>query len=738
MAKKYDFAGWATKNDVRCADGRIIRKNAFIENDGKTVPLFWNHQHGDPEMVLGHALLVNKDDGVYAYGSFNNSPKAQHVKESIAHGDLLALSIYANQLKQDGSNVLHGIIRELSVVPGGANPDALIETAMLAHGDIWDDEVLVMNTEDEEILMHSGAQESEEADEEVDEEGAEDATVSDVLKTLNEDQKKAVAILIDAITNPDDEDEDEAEDDEEMSHSADEEDMDEDTVAEVLKTLDEDQKKAVAVLIDAISNEDEDYEEEEDEEMSHSDMNDILDTLNDEQAEAVAALIESLDDGELSHSDMDEDKIAEVLDTLDDEQAAAVADLIDSLADEEEEDEEEIDDEDEEEIDDESDEYEEDEDVKHNVFDTDERYYGPVLSHSDMQAIFEDWKRVGSMKEAIKHQMEDGVLAHTVYNHNDDGTQGSAQEYGMADINYLFPEARALQAEPEFISRQMDWVKKVMNGTRHTPFSRVKSVFADITMEEARAKGYTKGNKKVEEVFALLKRITTPQTIYKTQKLDRDDIIDITDFNVVAWIKAEMRMMLEEECARAILIGDGRSVASPDHISEEHIRPIWKDDSLYTIRTTVAAGATDADTAAAIIKAAVKARKDYKGSGNTVMFTTANWHTEMALLEDKMGRPLYDTDEKLRNKMRVGDIIDVEVMENQTYNNKDLAAIIVDLRDYNVGADKGGEVNFFDDFDLDYNREKYLIETRFSGALVKPYSAIVVEVGAANNEPVNP
>lgn len=732
MAKKYDFAGWATKNDVRCADGRIIRKNAFIENDGKTVPLFWNHQHGDPEMVLGHALLVNKDDGVYAYGSFNNSPKAQHVKESIAHGDLLALSIYANQLKQDGSNVLHGIIRELSVVPGGANPDALIETAMLAHGDIWDDEVLVMNTEDEEILMHSGAQESEEADEEVDEEGAEDATVSDVLKTLNEDQKKAVAILIDAITNPDDEDE--SDDDEEMSHSADEEDMDEDTVAEVLKTLDEDQKKAVAVLIDAISNEDEDYEEEEDEEMSHSDMNDILDTLNDEQAEAVAALIESLDDGELSHSDMDEDEIAEVLDTLDDEQAAAVADLIDSLADEEEDNEEEIDDEDEEdeeEIDDESDEYEEDEDVKHNVFDTDERYYGPVLSHSDMQAIFEDWKRVGSMKEAIKHQMEDGVLAHTVYNHNDDGTQGSAQSYGVADINYLFPEARTLQAEPEFISRQMDWVKKVMNGTRHTPFSRVKSVFADITMEEARAKGYTKGNLKVEEVFALLKRVTTPQTIYKTQKLDRDDIIDITDFNVVAWIKAEMRMMLEEECARAILVGDGRSSASADKISEDHIRPIWKDDSLYTIRTTVAPGS---DTAAAIIKAAVKARKDYKGSGNTVMFTTANWHTEMALLEDKMGRPLYDTDEKLRNKMRVNDIIDVEPMENLTYNGKELAAIIVDLRDYNVGADKGGEVNFFDDFDLDYNREKYLIETRFSGALVKPYSAIVVEIGEADTD----
>ena len=650
MAKKCDFAGWATKNDVRCADGRVIRKNAFADQDGARVPLFWNHQHNDPEMVLGHAILMNREDGVYAKGYFNNSAKAQHVKESIQHGDLLALSIYANQLKEDGGNVLHGIIRELSVVPGGANPEALIETAMLAHGDVWEDAVLVMEAEDTDILKHSDVEDDEEEEEkkEADEKKNKKSTTdkkveekeTEESESDSEDEEEEESGNKNESSKEDDEDEEE---EEEMKHSG----TEEKTVGDVLKTLNEDQKKAVAVLIDAISGDDEDEEDEEIEE------------------------------------DEEED--------------------------------------------------EEDTSVKHNVFDNDYNY-GPVLSHSDMQAIFEDWKRVGSLKEAVKHQMEDGVLAHTVYNHNDDGTQGSAQAYGIADINYLFPDAKTINNEPDFISRQMDWVKKVMNGTRHTPFSRVKSIHADITMEEARAKGYTKGNLKTDEVFALLKRVTTPQTIYKKQKLDRDDIIDITDFNVVAWMKAEMRMMLEEECARAILVGDGRSSASADKISEDHIRPIYTDAPLYTIRVTVPEGSDDAETAAAVIKAAVKGRKQYRGSGNTIMFTTADWHTEMALLEDKMGRPLYDTDEKLRNKMRVGDIVDVEAMENLTKDGKELVAIIVDLRDYNVGADKGGEVNFFDDFDLDYNRERYLIETRFSGALVKPYSAIVIELASSSSD----
>ena len=687
MAKKYDFAGWATKNDVRCADGRVIKKDAFIENDGKTVPLFWNHQHNDPEMVLGHALLLNKEDGVYAYGSFNDSPKAQHVKESIAHGDLLALSIYANQLKQNGRDVLHGIIRELSVVPGGANPGAVIESAMLAHGDLWEDEVLVVNAQDEDILLHSGV------DDEEDDDNEEEAPATSKRKSKK--NSKVVPVAEAEEEDEDDEDEDEVledEDEEEekrMKHSS---DAGEKTVGDVLKTLNDDQKKAVAVLIDAISKGESD-EDEEDEE----------------------------DEKEVKHSADDEDlTIGEVLETLNDNQKKAVAALIESLEDEDEDDE-----------DEESDD-EEENDVKHNVFDNDYNY-GPVLSHSDMQVIFDDWKRVGSLKEAIKHQMEDGgVLAHTVYNHDEDGNQTTAQTYGMADINYLFPDARTLQAEPDFVTRQMDWVKKVMNGTRHTPFSRVKSIHANLTMDEARAKGYVKGAKKADEVFALLKRVTTPQTIYKKQKLDRDDILDITDFNVVAWIKQEMRMMLEEECARAILIGDGRSSASADKISEDHIRPIWKDADLYTIKVELDNQA-DADKAAkALITAAVKARKDYKGSGNLTMFTTANWHTEMVLLEDQMGRPLYDTDDKLKTKLRVSDIVDVEPMDGQKDgDDNELMAILVDLKDYNVGADKGGQTEFFEDFDIDYNQEKYLLETRFSGALVKPYSAIAISMKPA-------
>ena len=652
MAKKCDFAGWATKNDVRCADGRVIRKNAFADQDGARVPLFWNHQHNDPEMVLGHAILMNKEDGVYAKGYFNNSAKAQHVKESIQHGDLLALSIYANQLKEDGGNVLHGVIRELSVVPGGANPEALIETAMLAHGDVWEDAVLVMEAEDTDILMHSDVNEDEEEEKkeekkEADEDKKKESTTEEKVEEKETEESESESEDKEEDNEESDDKnksskDDDKEEEEEMKHSG----TEELTVGDVLKTLNEDQKKAVAVLIDAISGDDEDEDEE----------------------------IEDEEDNE------------------------------------------------------------EDTSVKHNVFD-DERNYGPVLSHSDMEAIFADWKRVGSLKEAVKHQMEEGVLAHTVYNHNDDGTQGDAQTYGIADINYLFPDAKTINNEPDFISRQMDWVKKVMNGVRHTPFSRVKSIHANITMDEARAKGYVKGVKKSEEVFALLKRVTTPQTIYKKQKLDRDDILDITDFNVVAWIKAEMRMMLEEEAARAILIGDGRSAASSDKISEDHIRPIASDAALYTVKVTVPEAADDAAFAKALITAAVKARKNYKGSGNLTMFTTAGYHTDMVLLEDQMGRPLYDTDDKLATKLRVNGIVDVEPMEGVTdSNDNELVAVLVDLRDYNVGADKGGATEFFEDFDIDYNQEKYLLETRFSGALVKPYSAIAIYKGTGSSD----
>lgn len=696
MANKCDFAGWATKNDVRCADGRIIRKNAFADQDGARVPLFWNHQHNDPEMVLGHAILFNKDDGVYAKGYFNNSKKAQHVKESIAHGDLLALSIYANQLKEDGSNVLHGIIRELSVVPGGANPEALIETAMLAHGDLWDDAVLVMEADDKDILKHSDVEDEEDEAEEEEKpkkkkkvepvEVAEEAESEEEEEADSENKKK-----------PSEDDEED-----EVKHSG----TEEKTVGDVLKTLNEEQQKAVAVLIESLTNDDEDEED-----------SDEADTKKEEESKA-----------EIKHSDSEDKTVGEVLKTLNEEQQKAVAVLIDSLTNDEDEEDTEDDEED-----------EEDTSVKHNVFDTD-RNYGPVLSHSDMETIFADWKRVGSLKEAVRHQMEEGgVLAHTVYNHDDDGNQTTAQEYGAADIRYLFPDAQAIDNEPDFVTRPMDWVKKVMNGVRHTPFSRVKSLHANLTMDEARAKGYVKGAKKADEVFAMLKRVTTPQTIYKKQKLDRDDILDITDFNVVAWIKKEMRIMLEEECARAMLVGDGRSTAAADKISEEHIRPMATDNALYTVKVVLQAAdvADDEKAAKALIKAAIQARKNYKGSGNLAMFTTANWHTEMVLLEDQMGRPLYDTDDKLATKLRVSDgIWDVEPMEGVTdSDDNELMAVLVDLRDYNVGADKGGMTEFFEDFDIDYNQEKYLLESRFSGALVKPYAAIAIYKPASNSNP---
>lgn len=635
MAKKYDFKGWATKNNTRCGDGRIIRKNAFIDNDGNTVPLFWNHQHNDPEMVLGHALLMNKEDGVYAEGYFNNSPKAQHVKDSIKHGDLFALSIYANQLKQVGDDVIHGLIRELSVVPAGANPGALIENAQLAHGDFFenDDESMLFFSVDENILAHSAMDEDDEEEEDDKKkkkaEPEDEDSEADTEEVEDEEEEKKAKKS----------EEDDEEEEKEMKHS----DTDNKTVGDVLKTLNEDQKKAVAVLIDAISNDDDEEDEDDAEE-----------------------------------------------------------------------------------------ETEEEESVKHNVFEANEGIYGgPVLSHSDMVTIFEDWKRTGSLKETIKNQLNGGVLAHSVTN-----ADGSTQTYGIADIDYLFPDAKTINPEPDFISRQMDWVKVVMNGTRHTPFSRVKSIHANITMDEARAKGYVKGARKADEVFSLLKRVTTPQTIYKKQKLDRDDINDIVDFNVVAWIKQEMRLMLEEECARAILIGDGRSAASSDKISEEHIRPVAKDNELYTIKVVISDDTDSAKVAKNLITNTIKARKNYKGSGVLTMFTTAEWHTEMVLLEDAMGRPLYDTDDKLATKLRVNSIVDVEPMEGQTDSDgNELMAILVDLRDYNVGADKGGATEFFEDFDIDYNQEKYLLETRFSGALVKPYSAIAIYKGSTTTEP---
>ena len=588
--ENYDFSGWATRNDLKCSDGRIIRKDAFKANDGQKVPLVWNHQHSDPNEVLGHALLENRDEGVYAYCKFNDTESGQTAKLLVQHGDVNALSIYANQLKQQGPNVMHGNIRELSLVLAGANPGAFIES-IIKHGEESDEEGIIYTGENIE-LAHSGVGKPSEKEE----------------------------------TS------------EELKHS--EESKEETKMAEEPK-----------------------------ETGSEKTIGDIFNTLNEEQKNAVYAMI------------------GQALEDKGDDSEGG------------------------------------DEDMKHNVFDDDTKNQENVLSHDDMQEIISDAKRYGSMKESF--------LAHST----DIEYASSSQTYGIKTPDYLFPEARNLNTPPEFIKREMGWVTKVMNGVHHSPFSRIKSMFADITEDDARAKGYIKGKLKKEEVFGLLKRTTTPTTIYKKQKMDRDDVIDITDFDVIAWLKSEMRMMLDEEIARAILVGDGRSTSSDDKINEMNIRPIWKDEDLFTIKAAVevSSTATADQKAKAFIRACVKSRKNYKGSGTPSLFTTEDVLTDCLLLEDANGRVIYDTEDKLRTALRVKEIITVPVMEGLTRtdgesNTLSLMGIIVNLADYNVGADKGGAINMFDDFDIDYNQQKYLIETRCSGALIKPFSAISLEL----------
>ena len=577
------FSGWATRNNLTCGDGRVIRKDAFKDNDGKKVSLVWNHEHNDPLAVLGHAFLENREDGVYAYGYFNDSEAGQAAEKLVHNGDVSSLSIWANKLKQNTlangcKEVVHGEIRELSLVLAGANPGAYIDCVM-AHSDDADEDSIseLYAGYNENIVIHSAESNEKE----------ENKMAEDIKKTDSEE-----------------------------------------TVADVFNTLSEKQKTVVYAMIgqaleDAgvTDDDDEDYEDE----MGHSEGDDYM---------------------------------------------------------------------------------------KRNVFDNDEQQ-DEVLSHAAMETIIGDAKRFGSLKESF--------LAH-------------ADEYGIEQIDYLFPEAKTLNNPPEFIKRDTGWVSTVMGAVHHTPFSRIKSVFANITEDEARAKGYIKGNLKKEEVFSLLKRTTTPTTIYKKQKLDRDDVIDITDFDVVAWLKSEMRVMLDEEIARAILIGDGRLSSSDDKINESNIRPVVSDSELYTIRqkVSVPANATDDDKAKAMIKSAVKARKNYKGSGNPTFYTTEDWLTNALLLEDTQGHRLYKNDADVAAAMRVSKIVTVPVMEGvKGPEGGDLIGIIVNLADYNVGADKGGAVNMFDDFDIDYNQQKYLIETRCSGALVKPYSAIELELDVA-------
>lgn len=577
---KYDFSGWATRNNIKCSDGRTILKDAFKQHDGQTVPLVWNHQHNESANVLGHAVLENRDEGVYAYCTFNDTEAGKNAKLLVEHGDVTALSIYANQLKQKGSNVMHGTIREVSLVLAGANPGAFIDS-VIRHGEFCDDEAVIYTGE--ELTLQHADDPSDKADE--------------------KDKK-----------------------------GDDEVDNNEKTIKDVVDSMSEEQKNVLYALVG-----------------------------------------QALEGKEMAQSAIEENE-----------------NNIEEDGGEQE--------------------------MKHNVFEGRETENNNVLSHNAMETILKDAKRYGSLKESF--------LAH-------------AESYGIKDIEWLFPDAKNVNMPPDFIKRDDSYVQKVMRGVHHVPFSRIKSMHANITADEARAKGYIKGNRKKEEVFTLLKRSTTPTTIYKKQKLDRDDVVDITDFDVVAWLKMEMRMMLDEEIARAILVGDGRLSDSDDKINETCIRPISKDDDLYCVKApvAVAAAATDDDVAKAFIKTVIKSRKEYKGSGSPTLFTTEDVITNCLLLEDKNGRVIYDTVDKLATALRVKEIVAVEVMEGaKTMVNKvekPLMAIMVNLVDYYVGADKGGAVNMFDDFDIDYNQQKYLMETRCSGALVKPYSAVAVALDKA-------
>lgn len=590
---KYDFCGWATKNDLRCGDRRIIRKNAFKDDDGKTVPLVWNHRHDSPEFILGHALLKNTSDGVYTYCTFNDGPKAKEAKIALKNGDITNLSILANQLTQDGDNVVHGSIREVSLVLAGANPGAFIES-VLAHGEPiedYDTEGYIY-TNEPLVLRHA----DEEDNGETEKKPVKDKRPEKPAKT-------------------------------------------EKTIKEVVDTYNDEQKMALAYIVSQVAGDSESKKEEEkkgEEEMG----------------------------------------------------------------------------------------------LRHNLFEQPagkKKEENHVLSHSDFKVILADAHKMGSLKESVMHHLEEGgVLYHAEIPTTGMTVATGKQNYGINDVDMLLPDYHNLTNVPEFISRDMDWVSKVMGGIRAVPFSRIKSLYANITEDEARAKGYIKGNQKKTEVFTTLKRTTDPTTVYKFQKMDRDDIIDITDFDVVAWLKTEMRMMLHEEIARAILMGDGRQSDAEDKIDPVHIRPIATDVPLFNTTTTVSlSGVTDkSERGMKLVDTFIEARINYKGSGNPTLFTTETVLSTMLLQRDKMGHRMYKNIQELATDLRVKEIVPVEPMETTKIDGKPLVAIIVNLADYVKGADKGGQENMFDDFDLNFNKMEYLIETRMSGALTKPFSAL--------------
>lgn len=576
---KYDFCGYATKNDVKCSDGRVICRDAFKDDSGKTVPLLYQHLHDDPSNVLGHAVLENREDGVYAYCTFNNSEKAQIVKELVRHKDLDSLSIYANRLKQSGERVVHGVIRELSIVLAGANPKATIENISLAHADgspagELDDEAIIKAN----IIIEDSEDGIEHAD-------------SDKSKTVGE----------------------------------------------------------------------------------------VFNTLTDEQKEAVYSMILDVSGGNLEHSE------------------------------------------------------EGGEDMKENIFENHEKEDKSILSHDAIKSIIQDAResKASSLKEVfMAAEGSEKFLSHAVSQNMPHGEPGV--DYGIKDIEFLFPEYRAVRNEPDMIKRDDAWVAGVISGTNKTPFSRIKTMTVDVTEDIARARGYKKGRLKKEEVIKLAKRVTGPTTIYKKQRLDRDDIIDITDFDVVSWLKREMQMMLREELARAILIGDGRDSMSEDKINEDNIRPIYKENELYAYHVDVDLGDEDNSAYISVIDQIAESMLDYKGSGSPVLYTTKKTHFRMKRVKDQVGRNLYNSESDLLDALGVTRIVDVPVMEGITDSStsKDLIGIIVDLKDYTIGTNRGGQTTFFDDFDIDFNQYVYLYETRLSGALTRVDSAIILEAAS--------
>lgn len=584
----YDFSGWATRSNIKCSDGRTIMNDAFKENNGQKVPLVWNHQHDDPSEVLGHALLENRSDGVYAYCKFNNTESGQNAKALVQNGDVDKLSIYANKLKTVANNVIHGCIREVSLVLAGANPGAYIDSVIVhGEGSEIEEEGVIYTSENIDVIEHADSSDDKESKKDEKEE---------TVKMENKDPEKK-----------------------------------------------EEQKKDKTVQ-------------------------EVFDTLNEEQKDAVYAIVgQAVEDAKKDSSDDEENNKKEG----------------------------------------------ESEDMKHNVFDKDDNQ--EVLMHSEMiNDAIRDAKKYGSMKESF--------LAH-------------AEANNMENYEILFPDATELYKEPRVIEEDRSWVAKVMNKVHHTPFSRVKTTFGRMSETEARAKGYIKGNLKTDIKMSFLNRVTTPTTVYIKNDIDRDDVIDITDFDIVAWQKREMRKNLDKELALAMLLGDGRNVSDPNKINEQNIRPVIKDNEMYTIQYTVTDGvdynnannshSENDSVTKGVIRAAIKSRKQYKGSGRPTFYTTEDLLTDMLLIEDQNGRLIYDSIQKLCTALRVDEIVTIPEMEGEAY--KDIYGIIVNMADYTAGADKGGSVNMFDDFDIDYNQMKYLMETRMSGALTVPYSAIVLK-----------